>query len=273
MAAQLSAFDLLNDILKRYGLEQLASFAQGFITRYDQIDENLFMIELRQQDAYKKRFSANEERIKNGLPALPEDEYLAMEAAYKNVMRVSGLPAGFYDSQDDFQTFLANDVSPEELQSRVNEGYNAVKMANPEVVKQMRSLYGVSEGQLAAYFLDPTRSIEEIKIQAQAATIAAQGRLQAGMGVSVQQAEELARYGVTEQEAMQGFGAIEQAQGLFTANLEEQRSFTQQEQIGAAFGTSAAAQQRLRQRARKRQAQFETGGGFASGAEGTTAIA
>ena len=270
--AQISAFDLLNEILKRYGLEQLASFAQGFITRYDQVDENLFMVELRQQDAYKQRFSANEARVKNGLPALSEPDYLDMEAALKNTLRVSGLPAGFYDSQDDFQNFIANDVSAAELQARIDVGYNAVKMANPEVVNQMKNLYGVQEGELAAYFLDPQKSIETIKRRAESATIAAQAKLQAGMNLSSQEAESLAQYGVTEGQAQQGFTALQQAQELFTPTTSEKDTFTQQEQIGAVFGTSAAAQQRLRQRARKRQAEFETGGGFAGGAGGMTAV-
>ncbi|MGA1656102.1 MAG: hypothetical protein ACO39D_08180, partial [Ilumatobacteraceae bacterium] len=47
-----------------------------------------------------------------------------------------------------------------------------------------------------------------------------------------------------------------------------EEAISQQEQISGVFGTSAAAQQRIRQRSRERQAIFEAGGRFAG--QGTT---
>lgn len=266
-----SAFDLLKTILELYGLEELTGFAQDFVTKYDTIDETLFMVELRKQPKYQERFAANEIRIKKGLPALSEQEYLRMERDYKQLMRASGLPAGFYDSQDDFQQLLANDVSREELNARIQSGYNAVRMSNPEVIGQMRELYGVQEGELAAYFLDPDKSLPILQQRAQSAQVAAQARLQAEMGISREQAEQLVQSGVTEQQAREGFATIREAQQLFTPNQIEQDTFTEEEQVGAVFGTSAAAQQRLRKRARRRRTQFEAGGGFATGEQGTIA--
>jgi len=268
-----SAFDIITDTLREYGLENLVGFVNDYITNNDNVTRDSLLVELRKQPEYQQRFSANEQRRKAGLPVIPENEYLSMEREYAQLLRAAGLPPGFYDGAEDFTNFIANDISISELNSRVEQGYLAVTMSNPEVVRQMRELYGVSESQLAAYFLDPTRAAPILKRQAESAQIAAQGRLLAGEQISVAQAEELAQAGVTQDQARAGFAAIEQAQGLFTANLEEGSDIGLQEQIGAVFGTSAAAQQRLRQRARKRQAQFETGGGFTSGAEGTTAIA
>lgn len=271
---QQSAYNILADVLRSYNLENLSGFLQTFIMENETINEATFIVQLREQPAYKQRFAANEARRKAGLTVLSESEYLSLERSYAQLMRASGLPTGFYDSPDDFQRFIENDLSISELNERVQNGYQAVKMANPQVVKQMQELYGVSESQLAAYFLDPSKAAPVLTRQAQAAQIAAQGRLMANMGISAQQAEELAQAGIGEEEARSGFAALQQAQGLFQNTLQEQQSgeqFTQSEQIGAVFGTNAAAQQRIRQRARRRQSEFETGGGFAAGEQGEIA--
>ena len=82
-------------------------------------------------------------------------------------------------------------------------------------------------------------------------------------------AEELAVAGITQEQARAGFQTIAGAEELFVAlpGTTEQ-AITEQEQIGGVFGTSAAAQQRIRQRSRERQATFEAGGRFAG--QGTT---
>ena len=82
-------------------------------------------------------------------------------------------------------------------------------------------------------------------------------------------AEELAVAGITQEQARAGFQTIAGAEELFVAlpgTTEE--AISQQEQISGVFGTSAAAQQRIRQRSRERQAAFEAGGRFAG--QGTT---
>lgn len=269
---QQSAYDVIADLLGQYGLSELTEFVGNFIVQNDVIDENVLMGQIRQEDAYKERFAANEARRKAGLNVLPEGQYVALENTYRQYLRASGLPNNFYDSNEDLQNLIANDVSPGELAERVNQGYEAVRMANPEVVRQMQELYGVTEGDLAAYFLDPDRATPTLLQQAQAAQIAAEARMQADISIGAQTAEELAQAGIGVAAARQGFAAITAAEEVFQTTTGEaqagERGFTQEEQVGAVFGTNAAAQQRLRQRARRRQAQFETGGQFAGqGAE------
>jgi len=53
----------------------------------ENISPSEFGIRLQQTDAYKKRFSANQDRIAKGLTALSPAEYLAMEDQYQNIMR------------------------------------------------------------------------------------------------------------------------------------------------------------------------------------------
>ena len=261
-AQQQSAFAIIQDTLANYGLTDLTDFVNRIVFEEDVVDANVVLGRLRQTTQYKQRFAGNEQRRAKGLNALSESEYVAMERVYMQYFRASGLPEEMYDQNTDVQQLIANDVSVAELATRINQGYEAVRNADPQVINEMRRLYGVTEGQLAAYFLDPTKAAPVLVRQAESARIAGQGRLQAGMELTQQQAESLAVAGINEQQAREGFQAIQQAQELFTGLVGEE-NIGQEEQIAGVFGTSAAAQQRIRQRQRTRQAAFEQGGRFA----------
>jgi hypothetical protein len=271
---QQSAFDVIRDLLDTYGLSELANFVGNYIVEQDVIDENVLIGQIRQTDEYRTRFAANEARRKAGLNVLSEGEYIALENTYRQYMRASGLPFGFYDTNEDFQNLLANDVSPGELAERINQGYEAIQFADPQVIQQMQNLYGVSEGDLAAYFLDPEKATPVLLQRAKAAQIAG-GAAQAGQGISVTEAEQLAREGITQQQARAGFAAIAEGE-LFAPTTEEaqagQQAFTREEQIGAVFGTDPQAAQRLRRQQRRRQAAFETGGRFAGAGQEITGL-
>jgi len=267
-----SAYDLIGAFLSDYDLGGLEDFVVDLVFNQGIISEAALLTQIRGTQTYQQRFAANEERRRQGLVALSEPDYLQYERAVRNALRDSGMPPGFYDSWDDVTQFLANDVSADELVSRIESGYDAINNSDPEVVDAMRRLYGVGDSELAAYFLDPARAEAILLRQARSAQIAGQAQREAGLQIGVGIAEELATEGITEQQARAGFGAITDLGEVFQTTTGEQlagqQAFTEEEQIGAVFGTSAAAQQRLRQRQRRRQAEFETGGRFAGqGAE------
>ena len=263
-AEQRSAYDIIGNVLADYGLTELRDFVHNLVFTRNIVDENIIIGELRQQPAYKQRFAGNEARRAAGMNVLSESEYIRLENTFAQTMRQSGLPKGFYDEKSDFVSLIANDVSPAELASRVQDGYQAVRDADPEVVLEMQRLYGVDEGSLAAYFLDPEKATPVLLQQARAAQIGGQGVRQAGYQISAAQAEELARAGVSSEQARAGFQAIAGAEELFTALPGQTgEDITQEEAVAGVFATSAAAQQRIRRRTRERQAEFEAGGGFA----------
>lgn len=117
-------------------------------------------------DAYKKRFSANEEirkRMANGggRPGdrlLTPKEYIDLENSYRTVMQDAGMPTGFYDQQEDFTNMIANSVSVAELRSRVDTAYQALNFADDNVKSALRDYYGMSTGDMVAYLLDPSRA-------------------------------------------------------------------------------------------------------------------
>jgi len=209
---------------------------------------------------YQTRFRGNIEREKKNLPLLSEAEYISQEQAYLTVNRNLGLPRGFYDAQNDWANFIANDVSPIEYSNRIQQAYNVVKNSDPEVLNQLKMFIPeLQDADLAAYILDPSRSVQEIERKARGATIAAAGKTSGGMQLTAQQAESLALQGVSTQAAQQGFAQIGQTAGLFRP-LQGEETITQQDILAGTFTNEQAAQQRIARRRRRRQAEFEAGG-------------
>ena len=258
------AKNTIRAVLATYGLGGLSEklynlYASGEVN-INNPDAIIFAI--RGEDEYKKRFAANSARAAKGLAELDPASYLQLENQYRQLLQSNGLPPGFYDSNDDFTALLTGDVSPQELQSRVQDGFRAVQDADPEVKRQMQELYGVNEAGLAAYFLDPKKAAPILTRQAEAAKIAArakeQGRIQLGFAT----AEEIAARGITAAEAEAGFTAMGLQEGLYTEMFGEQ-ALTQQQKVGAALGYDVEGQQGLKKRQATRKAEFAGGGSFA----------
>lgn len=269
------ARNILRSIMARFGLDDDAlvnevwnAYTNNRISANADIDT--IGVAIADTEAYKRRFAANEILRSQGKPQFTISRYLALEGDYNRVLRNRNMPQGFYDDPTtDFTQMIVNDVSPDELAGRIDEGYRAVAEADPMVVQQFRNLYGVEESELAAYFIDPQRMRPQFdqyqaRREAQAAQIAAQAQRQAQMGLTATQAEELVRRGVTVAEAQTGFGAIAQAGGLLEAQQMGEAPVTQAEAVEAFVGRNAAAAQRIATRARRRRAEAEAGGGFAT---------
>ena len=264
-----SAEQIINNLLEDYGLGGLTKFVNDLVFKEDVMSGAEVLARIRADrgeagEIYRKRFAGNIARRAAGFNALSEAEYVGLENTYRQIMRASGLPQGFYDQPEDFNALIGGDVSSAELSSRINEGYLAVQQANPQVITEMRRLYGVDDSMLAAYFLDPEKATPMLLRQARSAQIASEATLQAQQQITAATAEELAVAGVTQEQARQGFQTIGAAQELFVPlpGTTEQ-AIAQEEQISGVFGTSGAAQQRIRQRSRERAATFEAGGQFA----------
>ena len=257
------AKNTIKSVLATYGLGDLSDYLYGVYARQE-VDINnpdALVFAIREQDAYKKRFAANAARAKKGLAELDPSSYLQLENSYRQLLQSNGLPPGFYDQTEDFTALLEGDVSPQELQTRVQEGFRAVQDADPEVKRQMQELYGVSEAGLAAYFLDPTKAAPILTRQAEAAKIAARAKEQGNIQLQFATAEEIAARGITAQEAQAGFTALGLQEGLYTEMMGEQ-ALTQQQKVGAALGYDVEAQRQLAERRGTRKSPFQGGGGF-----------
>lgn len=206
-----SAYDLLYSEFKTYGLESLVAPLKDLIISGASPSE--FTIKLRETDAYKKRFAANAQRVASGLRALSEFEYVKAEDAYQGVMRRRGLPESYYAKGDlgvqkGFESLLAGDVSSDELEDRIVTAQDRVLNANPEVAKALKAFYpGISNGDILAYSLDPANAINAIKRKITTAEIGG-AAARFGLTTNVEDATYLEKYGITKNQAEQGYGTI-----------------------------------------------------------------
>ena len=206
-----SAFDLMYAEFANYGLASLVEPLRGLVQNGISGDE--FTLRLRETEPYKKRFSANAERIAKGLTALSESEYLDKEDKYQAIMRNYELPASYYakdslGAQAGFQKLLANDVSAVELEDRLIQAKDRVINANPEVSAALKAYYPeITNGEILAYVLDPQNALKDIQRKVTAAEIGGAARAQ-GLTTGVSRAEELAGLGVTKAAATEGYSTI-----------------------------------------------------------------
>ena len=256
-----SAYDLLFQQFDAYGLGALVSPLKGLIE--SGISPAEFTIKLRETDAYKKRFAANSARINKGLRALSEAEYIGLEDQYQDVMRRYGLPQEYYargdmGRQEGFEKFIGGDVSPVELEDRVQTAQRRVLNAAPQVKAALTQFYGaeIGNGDILAYVLDPDKAIESIKRKVTAAEIGG-GAMRAGLGVARARAEELGQYGVTGEQAITGFGTIASGleRGRQLSQIYQQPDYTQAVAETEVFNLPAAEQAR---RQRRKLGQLET---------------
>jgi hypothetical protein len=207
-----SAFDLLFSEFDRYGMGALLNDVKNFIVEGLSRDE--LVLKLRATPAYEKRFAANAQRIKSGLRSLSEAEYIGLEDQYQSIMRQYGLPQSYYargdmGRQEGFEKFIAGDVSPVELEDRIQTAQNRVTNAPKQVRDALNQFYGaeLGNGDILAYVLDPEKALSQIKRKVTAAEIGG-GAAMAGLGVGRERAEELGMFGVTSDQARQGYQSI-----------------------------------------------------------------
>lgn len=273
-----SAYDTLLNEFKQYGLDSLVEPLKQMIQTG--ATGSTLTLALQNTDAYKQRFSANQDRIKAGLSALSPAQYIALEDQYQNLMRNYGLPSSYYTkdsigTQAGFNSLIANDVSASELNDRLMQAQQKVMQANPEVQKTLKQFYpDITNGDILAYSLDPKNALTDIQRKVAAAEIGGAAMAQ-NLGTSRSTAEQLQAAGITKQQATQGYQTI--ANYLPTAQQlsniygnQVSGPYTQTSAEADIFGTTGSTDaERLRKKlAQLEQAQFSA----QSGTSGTGAL-
>lgn len=198
------AFMAVNALFKNYGLESLAGKIYEYVKNGYSADT--ISILLQDTSEYKQRFQGNEARKAAGLPVLSPAEYLSTEASYRQIMQSAGLPSGFYDQPSDFSTWIGKNVSPSEIESRVDLATQATVLSNPSYRKALNQM-GISDDQLTAYFLDPNKALPILQKSAATAQIGGEA-LQQGLSFDKSYAELLATSGVTRDQAQTGYSQV-----------------------------------------------------------------
>lgn len=267
-----SAFDLLYSEFAQYGLQSLVDPLRQFVI--DGLSSAEFALRLRATEAYKKRFAANEQRIRSGLRALSEAEYITLEDQYQNVMRNYGLPANYYargdmGRQEGFEKFIAGDVSAAELEDRIMTAQNRVINGPKEVTNALRQFFPeITNGDILAYVLDPENSIGTIKRKVAIAEIGG-AAFENALKMDVTRASELAKYGVTGGAYREAASNIGQAAavGSQLAEFYKQTPFDQTTAESAILGAgnSAAALEQVKKLSELQRSSFSGSSGVAGG--------
>lgn len=206
---------------------------------------------------------------KNGYGAITVGDVLSFRQTATELAKQEGFDVNLLD----FKDWIGNGKGLPELQSRIHDAYGALRQADPGAVDQLHTLYGATPGQLGMFAMDPTRTVDDLLRELEAANIGAAG-LRTGYGqLAAGQLESLAARGVTAQQAQQGFGELAGMQPLFRV-LPGQggRNITQDTQLAAEFGGDAAAKKTIEEERQRRLATFGGGGGFGAGQKGVVGL-
>ena len=267
------AQDVIAAVLKMYGIDDPEAINEVYSVGKEAGDDAAYLA-LRQTKAYKAAFPGMQKRAENKLSPMNEQQYLDWQSSFTSVMRNNGIPSGFYDSPDDFANLIGNDIDPDEIKGRVVKGVVAARSAPQEVKDALLNFYGIDEGHLAAYWLDPSPNRGAKLLQEQAATYVGAAATRAKYaGLTATEAETIASQGRSIGDVEQSLSDLTQGSQLLDAIPgEAETKMTREEQIAYAGGNSAATEE-LKRRAAKRKAQFAGGGGFAESAQGVTGLA
>jgi hypothetical protein len=157
--------------------------------------------------AFQKRFAGNAGRVKLGLAPFDPATYLSVEKQFAEAVRAAGLPAGFYDNQEDWADWIGKGVAPAEATRRVNLASDVLVNKDPSYLSQMQNLYGLDKSHALAFILDSDKALPLIEKQVNAVKFAAAAQ-RAGMGVNKTLAEQYADLGITEAESAKGFRSM-----------------------------------------------------------------
>jgi hypothetical protein len=206
------AFAVLRDLFASYGLESLAGEISDYMTQGLTAGEALIKLKTNPTGAYAKRFAGNFTRVKNGLNAISEAEYIANERAYAETLKSYGLGNMLSLNREDnykkFADYIAGDVSPDEFKDRVKTVVTRVQNADSSIKSTLREFYPeITDNDLVGYFLNPKENLPKLQEKVTASEIGAAAK-GVGLTTNVGTATDLAKYGVDQAEAREGYSSI-----------------------------------------------------------------
>jgi hypothetical protein len=236
------------DLLTQYGVGGLGDAYMNLITTKG-LDQSTAMLELQSTPEWKQRFSANESRLKQGLSVLDPATYLATEAAYKDVLIAAGIPNSTVNDVNYLGQLIAKDVSPVEVQQRVDAARAAISNEDPFVKQQLQQEFGLTTGDMVLHILDPEKASTIIQQKVNAAKVGAEFQRQ-GADISMGTAEQYAAQGITQAQAQQAAINVAAQTAPTQALAQRYGAFAPAGGAGAAItaadlGTAGAAQAQM----------------------------
>ena len=280
---QRDAFSRLDNQLKQWGLGKLSGvitqllsegYSESTVMSMIKYDTSINPKTKQPYNAdYNERFAGNTERIKQGLNALPELEYLAQEDSYEGTIKRYGLNTMLsLDSAANhkmFADYMAKGISAKEFDDRIQVAYDEVLNMDPNVVKNFKKFFpSITNQDLVQYFLAPDETIGKLKTKAAAAQIGAAANMQ-GLETDAESAMKYARQGKSFLQAQADYQNV--AEVLPTGNklskiyAEEDIDYNQKVAEEEYLGQSAKAKLQRNRLASKERAMYSGQSGVDSG--------
>lgn len=292
--AQKNALELLKERFAAYGLggaDFVEAIRQSILDNTDaegNIAQASAAAAVRATPAYQARFSGNLARrtaiqadIAAGktpaLSELSEASYIQAEDNYREVLRKQGVPEVFYNDTKYLGKLIGNDLSVDEVNSRASLAKQAAQQVNPEIKQQLQSLYGVSENQIAGFFLDPSLGQQNINaVAAGNAAIVSAAAKRSGLSLSREQSESLAQTISPENQsainATALFGQTSLKAGLAIGDVSGVQSDVNAEDVILAATGDVERQAKLERERQKRGAEYQAASGMAETAKGVVGL-
>lgn len=273
-AAAFSALQLMENTLRNaLGVDGLGSWASGLYNRGASPTEIIQSLRYGTDTSpegqaararYLEAFPRIDEFIRDGIFAgeNPELQYISYRNTVSEAAQRFGINSDLV-TKNKIADYVGNRVSASEIADRMGQAATAVATTPPETISILRDYYGVQNGDLISFYLDPDTTEAMLTRRYTAARIGTEAQRQQ-FGIDVQMAEDLAMRGITADQANVGFGQA-RAQSEFMFGRGETAS--QRALIGAQFGEEQSRQQ-MERIARSRTGAFQGGGSFVTTQEG-----
>jgi|DEB0MinimDraft_3_1074331.scaffolds.fasta_scaffold18165_2 hypothetical protein len=274
-----STWVMLSNVLANIGLSTLFSVdadgnPRGWL--YEQIvggvtSEQELMFAIQQTPEFQRRFPTiayQQQQNATGTPTyvMSPAEVIQYERTVIQAFRNAGLPEWFYDDPvQDVQQRMINGMSPEAIVDRIQYAYQNVAKAPQEVRDEFSRFFGVTntDGAIAAYMLDPEKTLASLDKAYRTAYTAGTGR-RYGLNLTQEQSQRVAEMPMTEAGIEQQLGQVASLGGLYQESFGEQQDLTA-EQTGfeAVVGQDVGAMSDLERRRIQREtvASRTSGGG------------
>lgn len=265
--AQQSADAYVKQYLTAWGLNDDALVNQLWHNAKMGQGRDQLLADLRGSQAYKVRFSGMAALAAKG-EAISEHDYMGVEASLASQMQGYGMSQ--YATHDFLGKVIGASVSPSEFATRLQDVQDIVN--NVPAKDYFRSEFGISTGDLMAYWLNPAEAEPVIHQKVQAAKIGAAAG-SAGVGIlDPATALHLAGLGITQDQAVSGFGKIGQNSELEQDLGHGTSAVSLQDMIGATFQNNAEDQKKMDMASGSRVAAFQNGGSFAGTTRGESGL-
>lgn len=191
----------------------------------------------------------------------------------RSQLQAAGLPAWFYDSNEDADNLMRQGYSPAEIEQKLGSAFVQVRDADPAMRRAFEQFYGVAEGDgaMAAFFLDKDHTIAKLETATRAAFTAGRGST-LGLDVTRDVAERVANSQLSTGAIESGLADAAALKPLSTESLGEATDITSADVVGGTLLGDAAARSKLERRRIERSAVDRAAGGAAITSRGVVGV-